>query len=108
MANTTNWTPVNTPVTAKQPNKKASSTSVVVQGAKVQTMKGKAVRVLWDSQRIWLPKSQINVNSATGDITMPKWLARNKGMIKAAPAGSPTVGGEESGDGFDWDGWSKG
>ena len=25
MANTTNWTPVNTPVTAKQPNKKASS-----------------------------------------------------------------------------------
>ena len=45
MANTTNWTPVNTPVTVKQPNKKASSTSVVVQGAKVQTMKGKAVRV---------------------------------------------------------------
>ena len=68
-------------------------------------MKGKAVRVLWDSKRVWLPKSQINVNSETGDITMPKWLARNKGML--AKAGEPTVGGEVSEDGFDWDGWNK-
>ena len=67
MANTTSWTPVNTPATRQTPKKKHSPASVVVQGAKVQTMKGKAVRVLWDSQRIWLPKSQINVNSATGD-----------------------------------------
>ena len=37
---------------------------------------------------------------------MPKWLARNKGMLAAA--GEPTVGGEKSDDGFDWDGWSKG
>jgi hypothetical protein len=107
MANTTSWTPVNTPATRQTPKKKHSPASVVVQGAKVQTMKGKAVRVLWDSQRIWLPKSQINVNSATGDITMPSWLAQNKGMIKAPAAGMPTVDGEESGDGFDWDGWSK-
>ena len=108
MANTTNWTPVNTPVTRQPPKKKHSPASVVVQGATVQTMKGKAVRVLWDSQKIWLPKSQINVNSATGDITMPKWLAQNKGMINAPVTGTPTCGGEESGDGFDWDGWSKG
>ena len=108
MANTAGWTPVNTPATTKPPKKKRSQSSVVVQGAQLQTMKGKAVRVLWDSQRIWLPKSQINVNSATGDITMPKWLAQNKGMINAPVTGTPTCGGEESGDGFDWDGWSKG
>jgi hypothetical protein len=79
---------------------------VVVQGAEIQTMKGKAVRVLWDSKRVWLPKSQIRVNSETGDITMPKWLARNKGMLAAA--GDPTVGGERSCDGFDWDSWNRG
>ena len=108
MAKLTDWTPVNTPVQTKPPNKKHSPASVVVQGAKVQTMKGKAVRVLWDCKRIWLPKSQINVNSETGDITMPHWLARNKGMVKAPKKGTPTFGGVPSEDGFDWDGWSKG
>lgn len=102
------WTPVNTPSPKPKPAKKQSPASVTVKGAEVQTMKGKAVRVLWDSKRIWLPKSQINVNSETGDITMPHWLARNKGMVTAPKKGSPTVGGEPSEDGFDWDGWSRG
>ena len=101
------WTPVTTGVTKPKAAKKQPPASIVVQGAEIQTMKGKAVRVLWDSKRIWLPKSQINVNSETGDITMPKWLARNKGMIAAPAAGTPTVGGEESDDGFDWDGWKN-
>ena len=101
------WIPVNTQPAEKKAKKKAPASSVVVSGAEVQTMKGKAIRVLWDSKRIWLPKSQISVNSVTGDITMPQWLARNKGMIKVPAAAAPTVGGEESADGFDWDGWSK-
>ena len=102
------WTPVTTGATQPKAAKRQPPQSVIISGAEVQTMKGKAVRVLWDSKRVWLPKSQINVNSETGDITMPKWLARNKGMIAAPKADAPTVGGEESDDGFDWDGWSRG
>ena len=98
------WTPVTTPVTPKKTKKQQPM--VTVSGAEIQSVKGKAVRVLWDSKRVWLPKSQINVNSETGDITMPTWLARNKGM--AAKQGDPTVGGEKSDDGFDWDSWSGG
>ena len=97
------WTPVTTGATKQKAKQQQRRDSVVVRGAEVQTMKGKAVRVLWDSKRVWLPKSQIRVNSETGDITMPRWLARNKGMLAAA--GEPTVGGERSDDGFDWDGW---
>ena len=100
------WTPVTTGATQQKAPKKQRRDTVVVRGAEVQTMKGKAVRVLWDSKRVWLPKSQISLNSETGDITMPKWLARNKGML--AKAGEPTVGGEKSDDGFDWDSWSGG
>ena len=102
------WTPVTTGAAKQKSTGRKPQATVVVQGAEIQTMKGKAVRVLWDSKRVWLPKSQINVNSETGDITMPKWLARNKGMIPAPAADAPTVGGEESDDGFDWDGWSGG
>ena len=100
------WTPVTTGAAKPKATRKQPPQSVVVSGAEIQTMKGKAVRVLWDSKRVWLPKSQIRVNSETGDITMPLWLARNKGMLAAA--GDPTVGGERSEDGFDWDGWSRG
>ncbi len=102
------WTPVTTGAAKPKSKQKQPPQTVVVSGAEVQTMKGKAVRVLWDSKRVWLPKSQINVNSETGDITMPKWLARNKGMIAPPKADAPTVGGEESDDGFDWDSWSRG
>lgn len=102
------WTPVTIKAPAPKAKKQQSPATVIISGAEVQTMKGKAVRVLWDSKRVWLPKSQINVNSETGDITMPRWLARNKGMIAAPKADAPTVGGEESDDGFDWDGWNSG
>ena len=98
------WTPVATGATKPKSKQKQPPQPVVVSGAEIQTMKGKAVRVLWDSRRVWLPKSQIRVNSETGDITMPRWLARNKGML--AKAGEPTVGGEKSDDGFDWDSWA--
>ena len=98
------WIPVTTGATQKKSTQRKPPQSVVVRGAEVQTMKGKAVRVLWDSKRVWLPKSQIKVNSETGDITMPRWLARNKGML--AKVGDPTVGGEKSDDGFDWDSWN--
>ena len=102
------WTPVTTGATQKKSTQRKPPATVVISGAEVQTVKGKAVRVLWDSKRIWLPKSQINMNSETGDITMPAWLARNKGMISPPKPGTPTVGGEESDDGFDWDSWNSG
>ncbi len=83
-----------TPVTTGAPKPKAAKrqppASVVVRGAEVQTMKGKAVRVLWDSRRIWLPKSQIKVCSTTGDITMPMWLARNKQMTGSPSSAKPS------------------
>lgn len=99
------WTPPATTTIAPVVKKKTQQ-MVTVSGAEIQGMKGKAIKVLWDSKRVWLPKSQINVNSTTGDITMPSWLARNKGMTSTK--GVPTVGGEKSDDNFDWDSWSKG
>ena len=99
------WTPVAVAAPVAKPKK--AQVMVTISGAEVQTMKGKAVRVLWDSKRVWLPKSQINVNSETGDITMPQWLARNKGMEPKAVKVTPTVGGEPSDDGFDWDSWNS-
>lgn len=102
------WTPVTIKAPAPKAKKQQQQATVTIQGAEIQTMKGKAVRILWDSKRVWLPKSQINVNSETGEITMPHWLARNKGMVAAAPKGTPTVGGEPSSDGFDWDSWNRG
>ena len=102
------WTPVAIKTPQPKAKKQQSKGTVTIQGAEIQSLKGKAVRILWDSKRIWLPTSQINVNSETGEITMPHWLARNKGMVEAAPKGTPTVGGEPSDDGFDWDSWNSG
>ena len=100
------WTPPVATTITPVVKKKKTQQMITVSGAEIQGMKGKAIKVLWDSKRVWLPKSQINVNSETGDITMPSWLARNKGMTAAK--GVPTVGGEKSDDNFDWDSWSKG
>lgn len=78
-----NWQPVtlpSKPVEVKRDND-GTATAVTIRGVEVQLVKGKAVRVLWDSKRVWLPKSQIEINASSGDITMPRWLARNKGML---------------------------
>ena len=78
-----NWTPTQLPAAPVQTKRKADGSldRVTVRGVEFQTHKGKAIRVLFDSKRIWLPVSQIDIDDASGDITMPRWLARNKGML---------------------------
>lgn len=43
----------------------------------------KAVCVVVDKEKIWLPKSQITVNEDKEPITvtMPEWLATDKGLV---------------------------
>ena len=51
-----------------------------------QTEKGIAI---WDGEEnqdgkeiwTWLPKSEVEVNEEDGTVTMPTWLAKNKGLI---------------------------
>jgi len=78
-----NWTPTQLPAAPVQTKRKedGSLDRVTVRGVEYQAHKGKAIRVLFDSKRIWLPVSQIDIDDTSGDITMPRWLARNKGML---------------------------
>jgi len=80
----TSWAPTqqlpSAPVQTKRKDD-GSLDRVIIRGVEFQTHKGKAIRVLFDSKRIWLPVSQIDIDDASGDITMPRWLARNKGML---------------------------
>jgi len=62
------------------PKKKKVPQSITLQGAEILRRSGKAVQVLWDSQKVWLPTSQIKWNSETEELTLPKWLAQKKGM----------------------------
>jgi len=54
--------------------------TVTICGAEIVDKRGKAMKVRFDSKFIWLPLSQVKVNSASGDITLPVWLAKTKGM----------------------------
>ena len=54
---------------------------VIVRGLEFQVHKGKAIRFLHDSKRVWLPVSQIDIDDASGEVSMPRWLARNKGLL---------------------------
>jgi len=54
---------------------------VIVRGLEFQVHKGKAIRFLHDSKRVWLPVSQIDIDDASGEVSMPHWLARNKGLL---------------------------
>lgn len=79
-----NWTPVNipaAPVKTKRDNN-GNLESVTVRGVEVQVRSGKGIRILWDSKRLWVPSSQVQYNETEGTMTMPQWLARNKGLIK--------------------------
>lgn len=54
--------------------------------AEILTETDKAVRVEnLKAESIWLPKSQIEIERRTGSggvlLTMPDWLAREKGLI---------------------------
>jgi len=77
------WQPVSLPSAPVQTQRKEDGTleKVIVRGLEFQVHKGKAIRFLHDSKRIWLPVSQIDIDDATGEVEMPRWLARNKGLL---------------------------
>ena len=52
--------------------------SMVTVSADIVGARGKAYKVYAFGRRIWLPKSQVTVSG--GQITMPLWLARQKGL----------------------------
>ena len=77
------WQPVAIPAAPVQTKRKEDGTldKVIVRGLEFQVHKGKAIRFLHDSKRVWLPVSQIDIDDATGEVEMPRWLARNKGLL---------------------------
>jgi hypothetical protein len=56
--------------------------SMVTVSADIVGARGKAYKVYAFGRRIWLPKSQVTVSG--GQITMPLWLARQKGLAGSA------------------------
>lgn len=45
-----------------------------------ETQTEKAVQFFDGSKTVWLPRSQIEIND-DGTVTMPEWLAMDKGLI---------------------------
>ena len=41
----------------------------------------KAVLISDGTVEVWLPKSQVEIDEAAGEVTMPEWLASAKGLI---------------------------
>lgn len=54
------------------PTKKA----IAVADGTTETIDGRE-REKW----FWLPRSQIEVNAGDGTVTMPRWLAEEKGLV---------------------------
>ena len=77
------YQPTALPAAPVQTKRKADGTldKVIVRGLEFQVHKGKAIRFLHDSKRVWLPVSQIDIDDASGEVSMPRWLARNKGLL---------------------------
>ena len=77
------YQPTALPSAPVQTKRKSDGTldKVIVRGLEFQVHKGKAIRFLHDSKRIWLPVSQIDIDDASGEVSMPRWLARNKGLL---------------------------
>ena len=53
--------------------------SMVTVSAEIVGARGKAYKVYAFGRRIWLPKSQVKVEG--GNITLPKWLAKQKRLV---------------------------
>jgi len=51
----------------------------VTVSAEIVGARGRAYKVYAFGRRIWLPKSQVTVEG--GNITMPQWLAKQKGLV---------------------------
>ena len=77
------YQPTALPAAPVQTKRKSDGTldKVIVRGLEFQVHKGKAIRFLHDSKRVWLPVSQIDIDDASGEVSMPRWLARNKGLL---------------------------
>ena len=77
------YQPTALPSAPVQTKRKSDGTldKVIVRGLEFQVHKGKAIRFLHDSKRVWLPVSQIGIDDASGEVSMPRWLARNKGLL---------------------------
>ena len=89
------------PEPAEAKAKKAPA-KVTVCGAEIVRRSGKAVQVLWDSKKVWLPVSQISWDSSTDELTLPKWLADKKGISpKPAAVEVAEKTGTDS-QGFNW------
>jgi len=65
--------------TAAPERKARPAPSMVTVSADIVGARGKAYKVYAFGRRIWLPKSQVTVNG--GQITMPQWLAKQKGLV---------------------------
>ncbi len=47
----------------------------------VQAWTEKGVKFFDGKVSVWLPRSQVEVNDDDGTVTMPEWLALEKGLI---------------------------
>jgi len=117
------------PTEGAKPKRKPARTVTLV-GAEIKGGRGKAIKVLWDSRYVWLPKSQVTMgHDANGapTLTMPDWLARQKKLNPApqkpanpqAEITAESTAGPQPGtrafttalmasmesDDFDWDAW---
>ena len=70
------------PVENKAPTKpvKKAPEMIALTGAEIKHTTEKSVKVLWDSQFVWLPKSQIKINN--GEVSVARWLAEKNGMVQ--------------------------
>jgi len=70
------------PAENKAPAKpaKKSPEMIALTGAEIKHTTEKSVKVLWDSQFVWLPKSQIKINN--GEVSVARWLAEKNGMVQ--------------------------
>ena len=39
--------------------------------------------VMETGEEVWVPKSQIKINWETGEVTMPRWLAEEKELLRS-------------------------
>jgi len=67
--------------TAKKAEAKAESSVMITVSGEIAGARGRAYKAYIGGRKIWLPKSQVSITP--GGISMPKWLARAKGLVAA-------------------------
>ncbi len=69
---------VDAPKKSNKPVAKKVQT-ITLTGAEVKRETEKAFEILWDSRRVWLPKSRCSLDSA-GNPVIPEWLAAKNNL----------------------------